>query len=152
MAKPTLRFAYTGLRVRDLRRSLAFYRGLGFRIHHRGTMGHGGVWVQLVHGDGAHRLELNFYPRGTRFHEPYRAGTELDHLGFFTPDVDHWIRTARRLGAPVVEDFSEPGERLAYVADPDGVWVEFVGPETSPERRKPAVLRRAPRGRSRATR
>jgi catechol 2,3-dioxygenase-like lactoylglutathione lyase family enzyme len=42
-------FVYAGLRVRNLPRSLRFYRKLGFRIHKRGTMGHGGQWVHLAY-------------------------------------------------------------------------------------------------------
>ncbi|HZY71448.1 MAG TPA: VOC family protein [Thermoplasmata archaeon] len=134
MAPPRLRFGYAGIRVRDLRRSLAFYRGMGFRIHRRGKMEHGGEWVHLRYGRQMQKLELNFYPPGSRFHEPYRAGTELDHLGFFTSDVDYWVQRARRLGATVAVDFSETRERLAYVRDPNGIWIEFCGPPRAAKR------------------
>lgn len=137
MAAPRLRFGYAGLRVRNLRRSMAFYLGLGFRVHKRGTMEHGGEWVHLRYGRQAQELELNYYPPGSRFYERYRTGTEFDHLGFFTPDVDYWVRRARRLGATVAIDFSETHERLAYVRDPDGIWIEFCGkPVPSSRRRK----------------
>jgi len=144
MTAPKLRYGYAGLRVQDLGRSLAFYRGLGFRIHRRGKMGHGGEWVHLRHGREFQRLELNYYPPGSRFFERYRAGSELDHLGFFTPDIDYWVRKARRLGATLAVDFSEPQERLAYVRDPDGIWIEFCGPPAAPpDRPKTRRARRA---------
>jgi catechol 2,3-dioxygenase-like lactoylglutathione lyase family enzyme len=145
MSSPKLRYGYAGIRVRDLERSLAFYRGMGFVVHRRGKMAHGGQWVHLRHGREIQRLELNYYPRGSRFYEQYRPGSELDHLGFFTADIDYWVRKARSLGATFAVDFSQPGERLAYVRDPDGIWVEFCGPApalpepTAPRRRKPSA-------------
>ena len=128
MTKPSIRFMYAGIRVRSLARSLRFYRGLGFRVDRRGRMEHGGQWVHLVLPPGPQMLELNYYPKGNRFAEPFRKGTELDHLGFGVEDVDLWVRKARRLGARLMVDFSETHERIAYVRDPDGVWVEFCGP------------------------
>src|SRR5579864_7657083 len=93
-----IRFGYAGIRVRDLTRSLRFYRGLAFRVLRRGTMEHGGRWVHLAIPRQPQVLELNFYPRNTRFYEPFRPGTELDHLGFFVKDIDGWVRRAQRLG------------------------------------------------------
>jgi len=43
MPKVKIEFVYAGLRVRNLDRSLRFYRKLGYRIHRRGTMGHGAI-------------------------------------------------------------------------------------------------------------
>jgi catechol 2,3-dioxygenase-like lactoylglutathione lyase family enzyme len=122
-----LRFVYAGIEVRDLRRSLRFYEGLGFRIRGRGIMEHGGEWVQLRIPRQQTRLELNYYPRGSRFHRTYRSGSELDHLGFRVADADAWARTAVRLGGKLVDRVDEPFEWLVYVTDPDGVWLEFIG-------------------------
>lgn len=139
MAGHKLRYGYAGIRVRDLKRSLAFYRGLGFRVRRRGTMEHGGSWVHLHLPHQASVLELNYYPAGNRFHEPYRAGSELDHLGFFVDDVDAWVRRARRLGATPAAEVAETHELLGFVKDPDGVWIEFVG--------RPRTRGRRPSGR-----
>ena len=135
MARPSIQYRYAGVRVRDLERSLAFYRGLGFRVRRRGTMEHGGVWVQLAFPHRVPRLELNYYPKGNPFFEEFRAGTELDHLGFRVHDVDHWVRVARRLGARFLFRVDEPGESIAYVEDPDGICVEFFGPPRRRPRR-----------------
>lgn len=124
-----LRFLYSGIRVRDLDRSLAFYLGLGFRIRNRGAMPHGGLWVHLTRPRSPLRLELNYYPEGNRFRTPYRPGTEMDHLGFYTTDVPGWVRVARRLGGAVVARLREGRMELAYVTDPDGIWLEFFGPK-----------------------
>ena len=128
MPKPPVRFLYSGIRVRDLERSLRFYRALGFRVRARGRMEHGGVWVHLRFPGSHHRLELNYYPRGNRFYAPWRAGTEFDHFGFYARDVAGWRRRAERAGGKVVADFVEGRSRLVYVSDPDGVWLEAFGP------------------------
>jgi catechol 2,3-dioxygenase-like lactoylglutathione lyase family enzyme len=121
-------FVYAGLRVRDLARSLRFYRKLGFRVYRRGTMGHGGRWVHLKFPRAGQRLELNFYPRGNRYYEPIRRGTEFDHLGFRVTNVEAWERELRRRKLPIVARIREPHENLVYTRDPDGNWVEFFGP------------------------
>jgi catechol 2,3-dioxygenase-like lactoylglutathione lyase family enzyme len=133
-----LLFRYAGLEVRDLQRSLRFYRGLGFRVLYRGTMGHGGVWVHLRLPRQVPRLELNWYPRKSRFARPYRHGSELDHLGFRVDDPEAWAKKATRLGGKVVARVNEPHEWLVYVADPDGIWLEFIGdPADRPKRWSP---------------
>jgi catechol 2,3-dioxygenase-like lactoylglutathione lyase family enzyme len=139
---PRPRFLYSGVRVRDLDRSLRFYRRFGFRVVARGTMGHGGRWVHLVYPGARHRLELNFYPRGTRFYEPYRRGTEFDHFGFYATDVPAFERAARRAGATRAAEFVDGATRIVYYRDPDGLWIECFGP-ARPRRRRRATPRRA---------
>ncbi len=134
----TVQFLYSGLRVRDLARSLRFYRAMSFRIKARGKMGHGGLWVHLVYPGSRHRLELNYYPPHNRFYEPMRRGTEFDHLGFYAPDPLAWKRKALRAGGKLVEEFVDGKSRLVYVADPDGNWLEAFGPAVAPRRRRAA--------------
>lgn len=131
MSQPSIEFVYAGIRVRNLPRSLKFYRGLGFKVYKRGKMEHGGEWVHLAFPGTKERLELNFYPRGTRFYEPYRAGSEMDHLGFRVDDVAAWIDRAIKAGGRKAVVIRETHEYLGYVRDPDGVWVEFFGPPPS---------------------
>jgi len=127
---PTVKveFVYAGLRVRDLARSLRFYRSIGFRVARRGTMGHGGRWVHLSFPGAAQRLELNFYPPGNPYYEPIRQGTEFDHLGFRVSNVEAWEAQLRRRRLPIVARIREAHENLVYTRDPDGNWVEFFGP------------------------
>jgi catechol 2,3-dioxygenase-like lactoylglutathione lyase family enzyme len=63
-----MQFVYFGIRVRDLKRSIRLYsRVLGLKQVHKGTMGHGGVFVHLKKPGSSQRLELNYYPPGNRF-------------------------------------------------------------------------------------
>jgi catechol 2,3-dioxygenase-like lactoylglutathione lyase family enzyme len=114
---------YTGIRVRDLERSRRFYTsGLGLTVGATGRMAAGGVWQELTDPESHAMLELNFYP-GT---PPYQEGDELDHLGFRVDDLDGTIRRLTALGARVrIPPFREGDDRLAFLSDPDGVWIEL---------------------------
>jgi catechol 2,3-dioxygenase-like lactoylglutathione lyase family enzyme len=136
MPQRRLKWDYSGLRVRSLERSARFYRRIGFEVGKRGTMEHGGQWMGLTFPGSLHQLELNYYPPGNRFYTPFRSGSEFDHLGFWVDDIDAWARQLRRWRLPIVADFSETTQRLVYVSDPDGNWVEFYGPIPSPSARK----------------
>lgn len=113
---------YTGIRVRDLERARRFYcEGLGLRLVRSGRMAAGGMWEELVDSETHAVLELNFYPD----QPPFREGDELDHLGFRVSDLDATIAKLTSLGARVrIPPFREGEERLAFLSDPDGVWVE----------------------------
>jgi catechol 2,3-dioxygenase-like lactoylglutathione lyase family enzyme len=124
---PKIRWIYTGLRVRELPRSIRFYAKLGFRIAKRGRMEHGGSWVELAIPHSTHRLELNYYPPGTRFYERISTGTEFDHFGFEVDGIEEWAESLRRRRLPIVADFDGTTHRLVYVRDPDGNWIEFYG-------------------------
>jgi catechol 2,3-dioxygenase-like lactoylglutathione lyase family enzyme len=76
-------FTYAGIRVRDLNRSERFYVDiLGMKKISRGTMPHGGRFVYLKSPSSPQRLELNWYPKGSRFYKKYARGEELDRLAF----------------------------------------------------------------------
>jgi len=120
---------YTGIRVRDLNRSLRFYtKVMGMKQILRGRMKAGGIFIQLRSPRSKQRLELNYYPAKTKYHERYCSGSELDHLAFWTRDVDDQLRRIVSKGGKIaVSPFSENGYRLAFVKDPDGIWIELMG-------------------------
>ncbi len=128
MARVKVELVYSGIRVRNLERSLRFYRRLGFKVYRRGTMEHGGKWVHLTFPGARQALELNFYPRSNRFYEPFRRGTEFDHFGFRVSDVEAWEAELRRRKLPIVARIRESHENLVFTRDPDGNWLEFFGP------------------------
>jgi len=122
-------FRYTGIRVRNLQRSLRFYtRVMGMKPKLRGKMDHGGVWVELKGPNSAQRLELNYYPSDSRFYEKFKSGSELDHLAFWVKDVDEKFRKLVKKGAKrAVNPFTQGRYRFAFVKDPDGIWIELIG-------------------------
>jgi len=131
MVSGTTVLEYTGIRVRDLERSRRFYTtGLGLVAGRTGRMAAGGVWLELADPESHAVLELNFYPD----QPPYREGDELDHLGFRVHDLDGTIRRLTDLGARLrIPAFREGGDRLAFLSDPNGVWVELSEPVASDE-------------------
>jgi lactoylglutathione lyase len=127
-----MRFENVGLRVTDLARSLRFYtRALGLREVRRGdtrTWG-GGIWVLLEDPRSRRKVELNWYPKGSMFSGPYRAGDGVDHLDFTLGVVSRkeLERVYRRLlkhGAkPTGYEPSTTAGWMASVTDPDGIWI-----------------------------
>ncbi|MHB1434515.1 MAG: VOC family protein [Thermoplasmata archaeon] len=120
---------YTGIRVRDLERARTFYtRGLGLTVGPTGRMASGGIWQWLNDPESGATLELNYYPD----HPPYREGDELDHLGFRVRGMDELIAKLTGLGARVrIPPFREGALRIAFLSDPDGVWIELLEGETA---------------------
>ena len=124
-----MKFKYTGTRVRDLNRSIEFYmRTMGMKEVNRGKMHTGGTYVTLKSRDSEQLLELNYYPPGNKFCEEYVEGSELDHLAFWCKDVRKNYEKVLAGGATsAVEPWDESGYTLAFVRDPDGVWIELIG-------------------------
>jgi catechol 2,3-dioxygenase-like lactoylglutathione lyase family enzyme len=134
LLKTKIRLYYSGIEVRELRRSLKFYRSLGLKTSHRGTMAHGGKYVHMIDPSSGQRLELNWYPKRSRFYQEYKNGSELDHIGFIVDDAEKWFKLLVRRGAkPAARPFGDESEILAYVKDPDGIWIELIGPGRKPK-------------------
>jgi len=138
-----MRFENVGLRVTRLERSLRFYRGaLGLRVVRRGDTRAwgGGVWVLLEDPASRRKVELNWYPRGSRFAGPYRAGDGVDHLDFTVGAVPRaeLERVYRRLlkagGKPTGFEPSTTEGWMASVTDPDGIWITVGRRPTAKER------------------
>jgi len=135
-----MKFTYTGIRVRNLRRSIEFYTTtMGMKQVQRGRMRAGGIFVQLKSKDSQQVLELNYYPPGKKFYEEYVEGSELDHLAFWCKDVRRSYEKVLAGGATsTVEPWDEGGYTLAFVRDPDGIWIELIGKKVklAPQKRK----------------
>ena len=96
-------FIYTGIRVKDLDRSIKFYiETMDMKEVRRGKMKAGGIWVELISEGSGHPLELNYYPPGSKFYERYVEGSELDHLAFACDDVRKSYREALAGGARAI--------------------------------------------------
>lgn len=124
-----MKFKYTGIRVRDLTRSLDFYtKTMGMKPVEKGTMRAGGKYVLMKGKESEQLLELNYYPPSTKFYEEYYEGSELDHLAFWCNNVRESCKKVLTGGATsAVEPWDEGGYTLAFVRDPDGVWIELIG-------------------------
>lgn len=138
-----VQFEYAGIRVRDLARSVRVYRrALGWRVVRRGdTRGRGGGrWVLLQDPRSRRLIELNWYPRDSRFYAPYVVGAALDHLDFTLgvagrPDLDRGYHRLLRLGGRSTGYSPATTQgRMASVRDPDGNWITLGRRPTRTER------------------
>ena len=94
----------------------------------QGTMRDGGVYVDLTSENSEQKLELNYYPPGKKYHEEYAEGSELDHLAFRCDDVlECYKKVLAGGGTSAIEPWDEGDSTLAFVRDPDGVWIELIG-------------------------
>ncbi len=138
-----MRFDYVGLRVTNLERSLRFYtKALGLRVVRRGDTRSwgGGIWVLLEDPRTRRKVELNWYPRGSRFGGPYRPGDAVDHLDFTLgvasrAELERVYRRLVRLGGrPTGLEPSTTEGWMASVTDPDGIWIVLGRRPTRAER------------------
>jgi len=143
---------YSGIRVRDMKRSMKFYAALGLRPSMKGQMKHGGEWVWMRDPKTKQIVELNWYPRTSEYYEGWRSGVEMDHLGWSVRDVVPLLAKFKRLGARVKADFVQGNVRLTFVEDRDGIWHEFLSWTERGRRVRgggPGLLQALPPGRDR---
>jgi len=119
---------YVGLRVTNLAKSHRFFtKGLGLSEVRRGKMYHGGIWVLLEDPVSRQRVELNWYPKDSKYATPFVPGEGLDHLGLRVSNVAAVGRQLRAAGAKKIEEFRDQGVvEVAYYEGPDGIWVELI--------------------------
>lgn len=123
----TFAFAYTGIRARDLDRSIAFYRDvLGLEFLDRESFPEHRGEAAYLKGGSDHVLEVNWYAEDSPVAGPYREGEELDHLAFAVEDLEAALRYLEERGHPtVLGPIESPAATWAYVKDPDGIYVEL---------------------------
>jgi catechol 2,3-dioxygenase-like lactoylglutathione lyase family enzyme len=115
--------------VRDIRRSVAFYRSLGFEL-----LRDGGDFVELAWED--HRLflaEISAF-QGVEPAQPAKPGFPVGNVRVMVPNVDDCWKVASDVGAPVVVPIGDRyyGLRDFTIADPDGFGVRFATFLTQP--------------------
>ncbi len=126
-------FYYTGIRVRDMDDSIAFYTDvMGMKLLDRSKIiTTKGEVASLKSPESDQILELNFYAKGSPYASPYTVGEGLDHLAFQVDDVRKTVEQMRERGVSIaLEPFVETNEEgrsgtLAYIEDPNGIWIEL---------------------------
>jgi lactoylglutathione lyase len=121
------KFIYTGIRVKNMEKSIEFYtKLLGMKVTGRTKIeATKGEVVGLVSEDGGHLLELNYYGRGSEFDTKYAVGDGLDHLAFQVDDLKKAISEAEKAGYPLVLDMKTKTSRWTYIKDPNGIYIEL---------------------------
>lgn len=114
----------TEIVVRDIKRSMRFYRALGFEL-----LRDGGDFAELTWED--HRL---FLAEPTAFHDIEHPAVPLPppfpaaNVRVMVPNVDDYWKLATELGAKVIVPIADRyyGLRDFTIADPDGFGVRFA--------------------------
>src|SRR5438034_9156731 len=116
-----MKFTYTGIEVKDLDKSIAFYRDVvGMEFLGRGKIeATGGEVAALKSAGSEHTLELNWYPDSR-----YRGDNELDHIACESEVVRrdvYLILTAVASKAWAVEAQSKYAQGIIVVSEGIGV-------------------------------
>ena len=121
-----IRFLHTRIRVRDMDRSIAFYKSLGYVEGERKDSPQGNSLVFLELPGNEVFLEL--------CHSPDYSATcpeDLMHTCLGVPDIVAYCAMLEAAGIDIWPDgwrekFTGGGRKMAFVTDPDGYEVEVL--------------------------
>lgn len=127
-----MRFLHTSITVRDMEMSLRFYTEvLGLEFERRRAIPENHAEIAFVRDpESGARIELTHWQEKSHI-EP---GEQLDHLAFQVPELDAFLTRARAQNVPVVKEpytLSGGTRRIAFILDPDEVWIELIEPDAS---------------------
>jgi len=115
---------HTSIRVRNVKKSLAFYKSLGMKVTERKSYMPGEQVITLVSPDTKVPLRLMHYAKNCKLYKPYEKGDEMDHLTFMVKDAKKEFERIVKKGAPVAMPLWVGKEiTMGMVKDPDGIWV-----------------------------
>lgn len=114
----------TEIVVKDIRRSIDFYRQLGFEL-----LRDGGDFVELTWEN--HRLflaEISAFPDAHGAEPPQVPPLPLANVRVMVRDVDEYWKVVNEIGARIIIPLADRyyGLRDFTVADPDGFGVRFA--------------------------
>ena len=119
----TFSFAHNNFNVRDLDRSLAFYRQALGLTEVRRKQAEDGSFTLVFLGDGgktSHELELTWLRDWDR---PYELGDNEFHLAFRVDDFEASHALHEQMGCICFENKTMG---LYFISDPDGYWIEIL--------------------------
>ena len=124
------RFLHTMIRVRDLEKSLKFYKDLlGMKVLRQRDYPSGKFTLAFVgYGDETDNTVIELTHNWEQA-EPYSLGTAFGHLAIGVPDV---YKACDRLAAAGVKiprpagPMAHGGSVIAFIEDPDGYRIELV--------------------------
>lgn len=116
---------YASIRVKDLKKSIAFYtKQMGMRVEWKQSWVPGETAVGLVAKDSKQRLNLMHYVKGSEHYTPFKEGSEMDHLMFKVKDAKKEYNRLVAKGAPIaMKLWEDDGFAMGFVKDPNGIWI-----------------------------
>ena len=122
-----MKFVHVATRTRDLDAALAFYEALGLSESRRSELTKGKATLAFVEPpEGNFAIEL-VYNWGKV--DAYEGGKRFGHFAFEVLDIDALLPRLTAAGGSVVREpylLEGTGPKLAFVADPDGNWIELI--------------------------
>jgi lactoylglutathione lyase len=124
------RLLHTRYRVRDLEKTISFYKDvLGLKELRRHTSGRGSQLVFLKAPDSDEEIEI------CKFDEsgPVTVGPDLTHLAFEVDDLEALAKHAAAKGYPLSDGPHSTGiGRIAFIDAPEGYEIELIerGPKS----------------------
>ena len=119
----TFRFAHNNFNVRDLEKSLTFYKEALGLVEQRRITAEDGSFVICFLGDAAgsaHLLELTWLRDWDR---PYNLGDNEFHLAFVVDDYAAAHELHKKMDCICLEN---EAMGLYFITDPDGYWLEMI--------------------------
>jgi lactoylglutathione lyase len=123
-----MKFVHAATRTTDLDAAIRFYEQLDLHESRRSELETNRATLVFMEPAAANfAIELVYnWDRD----KPYDGGERFGHFAFWVTDLDD---TYRRLVAAGAQEVGRPpaplegkGSRIAFVADPDGTWVELI--------------------------
>jgi len=116
------RFDHNSINVKDLEKSLNFYREALGLVEVRRMEAEDKSFVLVFLGDEqtSHKLELTWLRDRS---EPYNLGDNEFHLAFVAEDYAAAFEKHKKMGCVCYEN-SKMG--IYFIEDPDGYWLEII--------------------------
>jgi lactoylglutathione lyase len=116
------RFDHNSINVRDLDRSLSFYRDALGLVETRRIEPADKSFILVFLGDEktGHKLELTWLRDRA---EPYNLGDNEFHLAFVADDYTAAFAHHKKMGCICYEN---PSMGIYFIEDPDGYWLEII--------------------------
>src|SRR6201989_2815686 len=115
---------HTRYRVKDLEKTVAFYRDvLGLKEIRRHTSGRGSQLVFLKAPGSEEEIEI------CKFDEsgPVTVGPDLTHLAFEVEDLEKFAKRAEAKGYPLSDGPHSTGTgKIAFIDAPEGYEIELI--------------------------
>jgi lactoylglutathione lyase len=119
------RFDHNNINVKNLAKSLNFYRDALGLAETRRKETEGFILVFLGDAATSHKLELTWLRDRT---ESYNLGDNEFHLAFVVDDYPAAFAKHKEMGCVCYEN---PAMGIYFIEDPDGYWLEII-----PEKKK----------------
>ncbi|MGH7822706.1 MAG: lactoylglutathione lyase [Candidatus Binatia bacterium] len=124
-----MRMLHTMLRVRDLERSLDFYRDiLGMRLLRKKDYSEGRFTLAFVgYGDESDHTVIELTHNWDT--PSYDLGSGYGHIALGVDDIYATCDELRKKGAKIVRDpgpMKHGGSEIAFIEDPDGYRIELI--------------------------